>query len=439
MAQIKVMKINSSGYLEEHGSSDDITFNTLTGTTQVAVNGGVTLTNNITFNALSDTIAGIQNQNLLDKTATESITGDYTIATGHTLTVVDDPVNDTDVANKAYVDSRIYGLSWQEPVLDRDLSAAPGSPSNGDRYIVATGVSTGDDWFGQEKKIAEWDAGATGGGAWVFTTPSEGWALWVEDENVQVVYNDDYPTGNWVKLSSTTNHNNLSGLQGGTTNQYYHMTSAEYTWLQAVISKIPTATNVASLAANETVVGDWIFNGDNDFNGENDFADGDLILPDSAMGAPVEGSIYWDAGNNLLKVYDGSSYVDMNALVDATKLVQQFTAGAGGISQYDAVYISANDTVLPADASSISTSKVVGVAPSAISAAAQGNIVRSGVVVNAISGLGASAGQPIFLSTTAGGLSTSIPTGSGNSVLIVGYAKNTTDLLVDIKTIKIRG
>jgi len=33
----------------------------------------------------------------------------------------------------------------------------------------------------------------------------------------------------WVELS--TNHNNLNGLQGGTTNEYYHLTSPQYTWL----------------------------------------------------------------------------------------------------------------------------------------------------------------------------------------------------------------
>ena len=41
-------------------------------------------------------------------------------------------------------------------VKDRDLTAPPGSPSEGDRYIVATGGSGA--WSGHDLEIAEWHA-----------------------------------------------------------------------------------------------------------------------------------------------------------------------------------------------------------------------------------------------------------------------------------------
>ena len=69
-------------------------------------------------------------------------------------------------------------FSWQPPVLDKDLNAAPLSPAKGDRYIVADAVLSGDDWFGHENDVAWYD-----GAAWQFDTPSEGWHCWVSDEN----------------------------------------------------------------------------------------------------------------------------------------------------------------------------------------------------------------------------------------------------------------
>jgi hypothetical protein len=46
----------------------------------------------------------------------------------------------------------------------------------------------------------------------------------VEDEDVQYVYNGT----SWAKLGTTLTHNNMSGLQGGTTNEYYHLTNTEH-------------------------------------------------------------------------------------------------------------------------------------------------------------------------------------------------------------------
>lgn len=66
-------------------------------------------------------------------------------------------------------------------VKDRNLTAPPGTPAAGDRYIVAATASGA--WLGQENKIAVWS-----GSAWVFYTPSIGWVAYIEDEQVLSAY-----------------------------------------------------------------------------------------------------------------------------------------------------------------------------------------------------------------------------------------------------------
>lgn len=66
-------------------------------------------------------------------------------------------------------------------ILDRDLSTPPGSPSNGDTYLVkATGTG---DWSGHDGDLAYYFSG------WRFFTPTEGVIGWIADENILVAYN----------------------------------------------------------------------------------------------------------------------------------------------------------------------------------------------------------------------------------------------------------
>lgn len=78
----------------------------------------------------------------------------------------------------------------QAGVLDKDLTAPPGSPTEGDIYIVATG-GTGD-WLGQDDSIAVYQDGG-----WIFITPRTGWVVWVDDESALNIYS----SGAWGALS----------------------------------------------------------------------------------------------------------------------------------------------------------------------------------------------------------------------------------------------
>lgn len=120
---------------------------------------------------------------------------------------------------KTYVDGLIQGLDWQNSVLDSVIEP-PISPVTGNRYLVIA-TATGD-FAGQENKIAVYN-----GTTWDFITPNEGYATWDETANIQKVYNGTA----WVTFGSTTTHNNTSGLQGGSTGEYYHLTSAQHTGL----------------------------------------------------------------------------------------------------------------------------------------------------------------------------------------------------------------
>lgn len=73
----------------------------------------------------------------------------------------------------------------QASVADKDLTAPPGSPANGDAYIVAAGA-TGD-WAGHDDELAVWHGAAA---VWEFHVPKDGWRVYVRDESMFYVFND---------------------------------------------------------------------------------------------------------------------------------------------------------------------------------------------------------------------------------------------------------
>ena len=121
-------------------------------------------------------------------------------AGGQKITGVGTPGVGTDAANKDYADGLAQGVDWQESVLD-ELADPPGSPSQGDRYLVIA-AATGD-WVGQENNIAEYN-----GSSWDFTVANKGMAVYIEDIGKQKNYNGTA----WVMFGSTVSHSNLTDL-----------------------------------------------------------------------------------------------------------------------------------------------------------------------------------------------------------------------------------
>ena len=77
---------------------------------------------------------------------------------------------------------RLLDVVVQLQVQARTLTTAPGSPTEGDRYIVAdTAIGA---WTGHDGEIAFFDAG----GDWQFLTPQAGWQAYVIDEAATVLF-----------------------------------------------------------------------------------------------------------------------------------------------------------------------------------------------------------------------------------------------------------
>lgn len=110
---------------------------------------------------LGDTVA-----NLLDKKldkAGGTLTGDLTLADGKTVYVSKTPAADTELVNKAYVDAKVAGKEWRDPItatnlVSAALSTPPETPAEDDVYIIAA-APTGA-WAGKAGYAVVWTKGA---------------------------------------------------------------------------------------------------------------------------------------------------------------------------------------------------------------------------------------------------------------------------------------
>lgn len=112
------------------------------------------------------------------------------------------------VANSAY--RRIESL-FNARIIDRDLSTPPGSPSNGDTYLVA-GTGTGA-WASHDGEIAFYQDG------WLFADPKGGMTAFVVDEKIWIGYSS--VESEWHPLQeiwSTTEH--WTGKYNGSSKVY---------------------------------------------------------------------------------------------------------------------------------------------------------------------------------------------------------------------------
>jgi hypothetical protein len=71
------------------------------------------------------------------------------------------------------------------PIVDKDLTAPPGSCADGANYIIAA-TATGL-WAGKEKQIAT-AVGANAASGWYYHTPIEGFTAYAQDENARYLY-----------------------------------------------------------------------------------------------------------------------------------------------------------------------------------------------------------------------------------------------------------
>lgn len=104
---------------------------------------------------------------------------------------------------------RLLDTLVQLAVLDRDLNTPPGSPLNGQRWIVKASPAPTGAWAGHGNHVAAWQDGA-----WQFSAPNTGWVAFVADEGTLLTWNGTA----WGDFFSTvTALQNLAQLGIGTT------------------------------------------------------------------------------------------------------------------------------------------------------------------------------------------------------------------------------
>jgi len=104
---------------------------------------------------------------------------------------------------------RLIDTLVQLALVDRDLNVPPGSPVEGQRWIVKASPSPTGAWAGHGNHIAAWQDGG-----WVFCAPKAGWFAYVIDEGALVAWSGSA----WVSaLAMLATLQNLSLLGVGTT------------------------------------------------------------------------------------------------------------------------------------------------------------------------------------------------------------------------------
>jgi hypothetical protein len=120
----------------------------------------------------------------------------------------------------------------------------------------------------------------------------------------------------------------------------------------------------------------------------------------------------------------------IKAYVDSTvQAYQGFTVltdgSSGALSAGDVVAINGSGQAIQADADSASTANVIGICTNV-----DGSTIYVQQIGNNQSVSGLTAGTKYYLSTTAGGLTATAPSGTGDVVYQIGYARSSTELIV---------
>lgn len=151
--------------------------------------------------------------------------------------------------------------------------------------------------------------------------------------------------------------------------------------------------------------------------------------PSAAPADGGEGYLVWDSTANALYAWDGSAWSNLSIVEEAERICNEYTA-AQAVAVGEVVYISASNTVDLADTSAESTSRIVGMVGQAAAALGTTKVCSDGVV-SGLSGL--TPGARYFQDpATAGALTTTPPTGSGESIVQIGYAKSATEMHLQI-------
>lgn len=143
------------------------------------------------------------------------------------------------------------------------------------------------------------------------------------------------------------------------------------------------------------------------------------------------GHLLFNSSNGHVYLYNGTLWDDLSTVSSAESIENSFDADVA-VGVRDVVYISTEDKVSPASAAAEASARAIGFATNAATAG-QAVSVKSDGLVTGFSGL--TAGSRYYLSTTAGQIAKTVPTGTGNVIVQCGYAKNPTSLKIQFQNL----
>lgn len=215
-----------------------------------------------------------------------------------------------------YITSTDIPLSWLDSAKDfLDFTTSePASPSSGDRYInTVTGTSSVTTQSVTTNYVYEWS-----GSTWIETVVEDGDAIIISDPDPNEAY--IFNGAAWVNYGSTTNHNTLAGLQGGTTDEYYHLTSADESALTDVNAQLtalhtdgsPSFTEITTILSATSSLADGV-TGTTQSTGD----DSTKIATTAYVEAAVLAEDFWDrSGTTLSPSTSGDNIsIDDNASI----------------------------------------------------------------------------------------------------------------------------
>lgn len=313
----------------------------------------------------------------------------------------------TQLVDKKYVDDMVAGVEWQDSVITR-TATPPLSPSAGNRYLViatATGA-----FAGKENQIAIYN-----GSGYDFIMPTTGTHMTVDDLSTAIIL---YNGTSWVEQSFEVTTASTGLTKVG--NDIQIDSGAAGAGLGFAVGVLSVNVDASSIEINSDTLRVKALGIKDSMI---DFGTG--VGQVSGVDMPIA-----DAGNYFATDNVEAALQELGAKIITVGV--EYTAGTGGVTKGDLVYVSSNDTVSKYTSLS-SADNCVGLAAETASA---GNPVRILANDNKITGVlsGAVAGASYYW--TGSGFSTTMPVAGGAHVYQVGVAKNATDLAVEVVRVK---
>lgn len=403
-------------------------------------------------------------------------------AGGFLISNVATPVSATDVTTKGYVDNLAQGISWKNFARLATAAALPSNTySNGSSGVGATLTATangaltvdGTAVAASDRVLVKNEATAANNGIYTVTATGDATHPYIltraldSDDPSELVAAAVFIDEGTVNVDTALLQTTVAPITIGTTS---------LTWILFTSTTAITASHGLQKVANDIQVkpGDGIDIVSNSastnvkldatapglkFTGsagsgalatKNDTtrglsvdASGNFVEVLTASGTGFDGSgnlkVVNDANGGLTLGSNGEKILLADASLQTNSsglsvlyapAVEAVYTANGAIGAGKAVYWSVNDKLDAAANTSANTSHVVGIAPSAISASATGTIVAHGVASGVLSS--ATVNTPYYLGATGSPVVFSTLT-TGARVIQLGFAKNASDLYVEIK------